>query len=329
MFKNHIKIAWRNLKKQPFFTFLNTFGLAIGMAGGLLIALYIYDELTFDKMFADADRIHRIDTDIKFGGAEIMATEVSAPMAGAMENDFPQVEKTVRFRDRGSMLLRKSGTEMNAKELNATFVDSTFFDMFGIDLLVGDTQTALKQPNTLVLTKTAAEKHFGIHEALGQILLLNNTDTYTVTGVIDDLPKNSFLRNHTIFMAMAGFENSRENHWGNANFYTFFKMIPGSSIEEFQVPLQGMFKKYMLPWAQDYFPGITEESFKAAGNYVRYHTIGLTDIHLYSSNRQSEMSPNSSIQNVYILLFIGLFLIILASVNFMNLSTSQSLKRAK
>jgi len=329
MFKNHIKIAWRNLKKQPFFTFLNTFGLAIGMAGGLLIALYIYDELTFDKMFADADRIHRIDTDIKFGGAEIMATEVSAPMAGAMENDFPQVEKTVRFRDRGSMLLRKSGTEMNAKELNATFVDSTFFDMFGIDLLVGDTQTALKQPNTLVLTKTAAEKHFGIHEALGQILLLNNTDTYTVTGVIDDLPKNSFLRNHTIFMAMAGFENSRENNWGNANFYTFFKMIPGSSIEEFQVPLQGMFKKYMLPWAQDYFPGITEESFKAAGNYVRYHTISLTDIHLYSSNRQSEMSPNSSIQNVYILLFIGLFLIILASVNFMNLSTAQSLKRAK
>ena len=95
MFKNHIKIAWRNLKKQPFFTFLNTFGLAIGMAGGLLIALYIYDELTFDKMFADADRIHRIDTDIKFGGAEIMATEVSAPMAGSLKviaaffNDLP------------------------------------------------------------------------------------------------------------------------------------------------------------------------------------------------------------------------------------------------
>ncbi|MGB5460626.1 MAG: ABC transporter permease, partial [Eudoraea sp.] len=329
MLKNHIKIAWRALKKQPFFTFLNTFGLAIGMAGGLLIALYIYDELTFDKMFADADRIYRIDSDVKFGGAEIKGTEVAAPMAGAMQSDFPQVEKTVRFRDRGSMLLKKSDTELNAKELNVTFVDSTFFDMFGIELLAGDSRTALTQPNTLVLTRTAAEKHFGIRDAVGQNLLLNNTDIYTVTGVIDDLPKNSFLRNHTVFMAMAGYADSHENNWGNSNYYTFIKLIPGANIEEFQVPLQGMFTKYLLPWAQDYFPGITEESFKAAGNYVRYHTIGLTDIHLNSTNRQSEMSANSSIQNVYILSFIGLFLMVLASVNFMNLSTAQSLKRTK
>ncbi len=329
MLKNHIKIAWRSLKKQPFFTFLNTFGLAIGMAGGLLIALYLYDELTFDNMFADADRIYRIDSDIKFGGAEIKGTEVAAPMAGAMQSDFPQVEKTVRFRDRGSMLLKKSGTELNSKELNVTFADSTFFDMFGIDLLVGDSRTALTQPNTLVLTRTAAEKHFGIRDALGQNLLLNNTDTYTVTGVIDDLPKNSFLRNHTVFMAMAGYADSHEDNWGNSNYYTFIKLIPGASVKDFQSPLQGMFKKYLLPWAQDYFPGITEESFKAAGNYVRYHTIGLTDIHLNSTNRQSEMSANSSIQNVYILSFIGLFLMVLASVNFMNLSTAQSLKRAK
>ncbi|MGB5482731.1 MAG: ABC transporter permease, partial [Eudoraea sp.] len=214
MLKNHIKIAWRALKKQPFFTFLNTFGLAIGMAGGLLIALYIYDELTFDKMFADADRIYRIDSDVKFGGAEIKGTEVAAPMAGAMQSDFPQVEKTVRFRDRGSMLLKKSDTELNAKELNVTFVDSTFFDMFGIELLAGDSRTALTQPNTLVLTRTAAEKHFGIRDAVGQNLLLNNTDIYTVTGVIDDLPKNSFLRNHTVFMAMAGYADSHENNWG-------------------------------------------------------------------------------------------------------------------
>ncbi|WP_337251747.1 ABC transporter permease [Maribacter halichondriae] len=192
MFKNHIKIAWRSLKKQPFFTFLNTFGLAIGMAGGLLISLYIYDELSFDKMFADADRIYRIDTDIKFGGAEIAASEAAPPMAAAMQRDFSQVEMTIRFRDRGSALIRKTGTKNNTKELRVTFVDSTFFDMFGIDLIVGDPKTALTEPNTLVLTKTAAEKHFGIRNAIGQSLLLNNTDTYTVTGVIENLPKNSF-----------------------------------------------------------------------------------------------------------------------------------------
>ena len=328
MFKNYLKIAWRSLKKQPFFTFLNTFGLAIGMAAALLISLYINDELSFDKMFADANRIYRIDADIKFGGAEIDASQTSAPMAGTLQRDFPQVESTVRFRDQGSMLLKKSGTKANTKELRATFVDSTFFDFFGIDLLVGDIKTALIQPNTLVLTKTAAEKHFGIQNALGQNVLLNNTDTYTVTGVIDDLPKNSFLREHSVFMAMAGLADSREDLWGNTNYYTFIKLIPATTAEDFRVPLQSILEKYLLPWAQDVFPGITMESFAASGNYYRYHTMPLTDIHLHS-NRQSEMSANSSIQNVYILSFIALFLIVLASVNFMNLSTAHSLKRAK
>ncbi|NAY93331.1 FtsX-like permease family protein [Muricauda sp. JGD-17] len=328
MFKNHIKIAWRSLKKQPFFTFLNTFGLAIGMTGALLISLFIYDELSFDKMFADAHRIYRIDADIKFGGAEIDASQTSAPMAGTLQRDFPQVESTVRFRDQGSMLLKKSGTVANTKELRATFVDSTFFDFFGVKLLFGDTKTALTQPNTLVLTKTAAEKHFGVKNAIGQSLILDNTDTYTVTGVIDDLPKNSFLRDHSVFMAMAGLADSREDLWGNTNYYTFIKLIPTAKIEDFQAPLQSILEKYLLPWAQQVFPGLTMESFAASGNYYRYHSMPLTDIHLYS-NRQSEMSANSSIQNVYILSFIALFLIVLASVNFMNLSTAHSLKRAK
>ena len=328
MFKNYLKIAWRSLKKQPFFTFLNTFGLAVGMAGALLISLFIYDELSFDKMFADANRIYRIDADIKFGGAEIEASQTSAPMAKTLLRDFPQVEATVRFRDQGSLLLKKTDAEANTKELRVTYVDSTFFDFFGIKLLSGDVKTALTQPNTLVLTKTAAKKHFGAGDALGQSLVLDNTDIYTVAGVIDDLPKNSFLRDHSVFMAMAGLADSREDLWGNTNYYTFVKLIPTARIEDFQAPLESILEKYLLPWAQQVFPGLTMESFAASGNYYRYHTMPLTDIHLYS-NRQSEMSANSSIQNVYILSFIALFLMVLASVNFMNLSTAHSLKRAK
>ncbi|WP_422082869.1 ABC transporter permease [Ulvibacterium sp.] len=328
MFRNYLKIAWRNLKKQPFFTFLNTFGLAIGMAGGLLISLYIYDELSHDAMFADADRIYRIDADIKFGGAAQKSAEVSEPMAAAMQRDFAQVENTVRFRNGGSQLIRRTGTESNTKELGGTFVDSTFFKMFGIELLVGDPKTALTQPNTLVLTKTAAEKHFGVKDALGQRLLLNNTDTYTVTGVMDDLPKNSFLRNHSVFMAMAGFDDGQMGDWGSHNYFTFVKLIKGADIQDFQEPLQSMFETYLIPFVQNVFPGITKESFEASGNYLRYKTIALTDIHLYS-DADSELAPVSSVQNVYILSFIALFLIILASVNFMNLSTAHSLKRAK
>lgn len=328
MIKNYLKIAWRNLKKQPFFTFLNVFGLAVGMAGGLLISLYIYDELSFDKMFADADRIHRINVDIKFGGEEIILPEVSAPMALAIEKDYPQIELITRFRNRNSLSIRKSGTELNVKETKTAYADDTFFDMFGIDLLVGNPKTALKEPNSIVLTKTAAEKHFKLTEALGQSVIVNNNEPYIVTGVMDDPPKNSFLREHTIFMAMSGNEQIKSDSWSNNNYATFIKLMPNAKIEDFQVYLESVFGKYFIPFAQQYYPGITEESFLAAGNYFKFSTIPLTDIRLHS-NRYPEFSPNGSIQNVYILSFIAIFLIVLASVNFMNLSTAHSLKRAK
>ena len=328
MFKNYIKIAWRSLKKQAFFTFLNTFGLAIGMAGALMISLYIYDELSYDKMFADADRIYRIDTDVKFGGAEIKAAESAPPMAAALKRDYSQVESTVRFRTVGSMYLKKVGGDKSSKETHVTYADSTFFEFFGINLLAGNPKTALTGTNSLVLTKTAAEKYFGSTDVLGQDLLLDNSDTYTVTGIIDDMPKNSYFNEYSVFLAMAGNVASREELWGSNNYFTFIKLIPGASVEDFKEPLQGMLERYMLPWAQKYFPGMTAESFAASGNYIRYHTMALTDIHLYS-DRSSEMNATSSIQNIYILSFIGLFLIILASVNFMNLSTAHSLKRAK
>ncbi len=328
MLKNHLKIALRSLKKQSFFTLLNTLGLAIGIAGGLLISLYIHDELSFDTMFTDADRIHRVNADIKFGGEDRKFAVTPAPLAETIDNDFSEVELAMRFRTRGSMLVRKSDAEVNVKEKQSTFVDSTFFKMFDIKLLVGDVKTALKSPSTLVMTKSAAEKHFGIQDAIGQILLLNNTETYTVAGVIDDLPKNSFLRDHTIFMAMAGYDDSRVVNWGSNNYQTFIKLIPSARIEDLQAPLRAFLGKYVIPGVQQYMPGITEEQFKAAGNHLIYSTIPLTDIHL-KSDRVAEISGNNSIQSIYILSFIAVFLIVLACVNFMNLSTAYSLKRAK
>lgn len=327
MFNNNLKIGWRNLKRQPFLTFLNTFGLAIGMAGGLLISLFIYDEFSFDKMFPDADRIHRINVDIKFGGQAQEFAVVPPPLAEIVL-DYSQVELTTRFRTQGSMLLKKTDAVLNVKELQTTFVDSSFFEMFGFELLEGDTKTALRNPNSLILTKTAAEKHFKLSEAMGQSLLLNNSDAYIVTGVIDDLPENSFLRNHSVFMAMSGYEDSRNVEWGSNNYNTFIKLTPAADIESFQEPLQAIFQKYLIPYAKKFIPGLTLESFRESGNYVNYSTMPLTDIHLHS-NRVAEISPNNSIQNVYILSFIGFFLILLASVNFMNLSTAHSLKRAK
>ncbi len=328
MFKNNLKIAWRSLKKQPFFTFLNIFGLAIGMAGGLLLSLYIYDELSYDKMFADSDRIYRVNSDMKFGGKAERLAEVSAPMAEAMLNDIPEVEMVTRFRGIGSIFIRSEEARNNVREASVTYADSTFFTMLGVPLLHGDEQTALVEPNTLVMTKTAAEKHFPIDQAIGKTVVLNDQNTYRVTGVIDDLPTNSFLQDRGLFLSMAGYEDSRMAEWGSHNYYTLIKLMPGTSGADIQDKLQSMVGKYLIPYAQQFYPGITEQQFLDSGNYVNYSTIPLTKVHLYSG-RSPEFSPVSDIKNVYILGAIALILLVLASVNFMNLSTAHSLKRSK
>jgi len=328
MFKNNIKIAWRSLKKQPFFTFLNIFGLAIGMAGGLLLGLYIYDDLSHDKMFTDADRIYRINGDMKFGGAEENTSEVSAPMAQALVNDIPEVELATRFRNIGSVFIRPEDVMDNVREHHMAYADSTFFEMFGVNLLYGDERTALTEPNTLVMTRTAAEKHFPIDQAIGQTLMINDQEVYTVTGIMEDLPKNSIFKDKPIFLSMSGYDDAQQADWGSHNYYTFIKLIPGASAENIQDEMQSMVGTYVIPYAQRFFPGITEQQFLDAGNYINYSTIPLTDIHLYSG-RSPEFSTVSDIKNIYILGAIALILLVLASVNFMNLSTAHSLKRSK
>ncbi|TXN37776.1 FtsX-like permease family protein [Flagellimonas hymeniacidonis] len=333
MLKNHIKIAWRSLKKHPFFTFLNIFGLAIGMAGCLLISMYIYDELSFDGMFPDGNRIHRINIDNTNGGETNKYASVAAPLGHTLMQDYPQIEMVTRFRDMSSILLRKTEAKQNIKENHIIGVDSTFFDMFGLTLLKGNPETALKAPKTLILTQTAAQKHFGSDRVLGQTLLLDNKDVYTVTGVIDDLPENSFLRNHTIFISMTSFPDAESPSWANWNYSTFIKLHSEASIQSLNAPLKNIYETYMIPWIQTFDPSMTlkkfRESRKASGNNMVWSTTPLTDIHLYSSNRKGELSPNNDIENIYILSAIGLFLIILASVNFVNLSTAQALKRVK
>ncbi|WP_420603612.1 ABC transporter permease [Flagellimonas sp.] len=333
MFKNHIKIAWRSLKTQPFFTFLNIFGLSVGMVGSLLISLYIYDEMSFDTMFADADNIHRINIDNTNGGETNKYASVAAPLGPTLAQDYPQIKMVTRFRDMNSVLLKKTEAEQNIKENHVIGVDSTFFDMFGLTLLKGNPKTALKEPNTLILTKSAAQKHFEDSEALGQAVLLDNKDVYTVTGIIADLPKNSFLRNHSIFISMASFPDAESPSWANWSFSTFIKLHPEAKIQSLEAPLNTIYETYMIPWIQTFDPSMTlkkfRESRKASGNNMVWSTIPLTKIHLHSLNRKGELSPTNDIENIYILSAIGLFLIILASVNFVNLSTAQALKRAK
>ena len=193
MLKNNIKVSWRSLKRQPFFTALNSIGLAIGMTGALLIGLFIHDELTFDHQFQDADRIYRVNIDNKRAGEVNKYAAVSGPLAEVMRADFPHAEVIARFKNTDSKLIRQIDAMHNIKEEYVVGADSYFFEMFGLDLLLGDKRTALKEKNSIILTRTAAEKHFGLSEALGQQMLVDNDQPYLVTGIIEDFPKNSFF----------------------------------------------------------------------------------------------------------------------------------------
>ncbi|MEO1099154.1 MAG: ABC transporter permease, partial [Bacteroidota bacterium] len=335
MYSNYLKVALRSFTKQPFFTFLNTFGLAVGMAGGLLISLFIYNELNYDKanVFADAERIYRVHIDNKTAGEVTKHAAVSGPLADVIRQDYPHQTLVTRFREVASVLLKKRDDDLNTKEDKVTAVDSTFFEMFEIQLLEGDLNTALKQPKSLVLTQKAAEDYFGTIEALGKSLLVDDGDEYLVTGVVEDMPKNSFLRDYRIFMSLSSYENSKSLAWNNWSFPTFVKLRKEASPQHLKDYLGTVTERYLIPWAMTFVPGLTVESARAAnqetGNYLNFGAMPLTDIHLHSRDRESEFNINSDIQNVYILSAIGFFLILLASVNFMNLSTAYSLKRAK
>ncbi len=332
MFKNYLKVSWRNLKRQPFFTALNTFGLAIGMSGGLLIALFIYDELNHDKMFADADSIYRVNIDNKIGGEANKYAAVSGPLAEVIARDYPHIESITRFKHTGSKLIRQLDAEQNVKEDHVVGADTSFFQMFGLDLIIGNKNTAFREANTLVLTRSAAEKHFGLSEALGQKMLLDNKEVYVVSGVIEDLPKNSFLKDYNVFLSISSFKDHDSPAWDNWNFPTFIKLKPTASESDLQSYLSTVKDRYLIPWALKTYPGLTiqgVEAQEASGNYMIFDAIRFTDIHLYSPNLSGEFNLNGDMQNVYILFFIGAFLVLLASVNFMNLSTARSLKRSK
>lgn len=328
MIQNYFKIAWRNLKKQPFFTFINIFGLSVGMAGALLISLYIVDELSFNRSFKDAERIHRANVDIKFGGQAQEFGVLVAPFAETVKRNFKVVEDATRFRTFGSVLVRRPQTNVNQKEENSTYADPNFLDFFGLNLLEGNSKTALKDPQTVVISASTAKKHFGQSSPIGQSIVLGNNESFRITGVIADLPSNSFLKGYSVFLSMEGYPESKEANWGSNNFSTFLKLIPSAKASDLQKPLQILFEKYMIPFTQSFMPGITRKSFESSGNYIRYGTISLLDLHL-AGNRVAEMNPNGNKQTIYILSFIALFLLVLAVVNFINLSTAQSLKRAK
>ena len=211
MFKNYFKIAWRNLVKNKTFSLINIIGLASGLACFILIALYVTDELSYDRFNEKAGRIYRINSDIVFGGNKLHLAVASDPMGAALKKDYPQVEEFVRFFTSSGSKLIKKGNEF-IRENNVAHVDSTLFDVFTIPVIAGDAKTALNEPNTVVISESAAKKYFATTDVIGKNIETddNGKTLYKVTAVIKDIPHNS----HFTFDMLFSMDNI-QYQWGN------------------------------------------------------------------------------------------------------------------
>ena len=329
MIKNYFKIAFRNLWKNKGYSAINIFGLAVGLATCLLIILYITDELGYDRFYKNSGRIYRINSDIQFGGGKLHMTQTSDMMGQLLKKDYPQVEEYTRIYTNDGNKLIKKGNEF-ITEKNVCSVDSTFFGVFTLPAIEGDIKTALNEINTVVVTESTAIKYFGgSTNIVGKTVEVKNGETvkpYKITAVIRDIPHNSHFKFDFLFSM-----KNVDYEWGqftSHNFHTYLLLKPGTDYKTFANNFDGYINKYVLPSVQQFIKVSSMEEFKKSGNSLEYSLIPLTKIHLYS-DYTFEMSPSGNIQYVYIFAAVALFILVLACINFMNLSTARSVNRAK
>jgi putative ABC transport system permease protein len=320
MINHFFQIAWRNLLKRKFYSFINITGLAVGMACCILIAVYIQNELSYDQYHTKRDRIVRVlqaFRGVKEGvspGApapEEYQVWGNAPIGPALQADFPEIEKVAQFMSPISLLLQHG--EKRFQQDNLLFMDSTAFDVFSWKMIFGNPHTALTAPNTIVLTKKISEKFFGDANPVGQTLRVNNGENFMITGVMEDVPDNSqFTFNGLISMTTARKERAEIfDWWGYVDFYTYLLLKENTNAQSLQAHSTAFLKKH-LPNDK----GFAISFEKMNGAYLH-------------SAAARQPGPIGSLLNVYLFSCIAVFIMLIACINFMNLSTARSLERAK
>ncbi len=323
MLKNYFKVAFRNLWKNKGFSSINIIGLSIGIATCLLIMLYVLDELSYDKYNVHANQIYRINNQIKFGGNYFDIAQSPAMMGPEIVKEFPQVKQYTRLQWYGSLLIKK-GSE-NVRENRVGYADSTLFDVFTLPVISGNPKTALIEPHSLVITESIAKKYFNSTDVVGKTMFINDTGNYKITAVIKNIPAQSHF-NFDIFIPFSESPDSRSDNWLSENYNTYLLLQNNTDPKKLEPLLNEMNNRFVEPLIKSVL-NIGMKEFNKNG-FLHCEIVPLTSIHL-RSNKGSELEANGNIQFVYIFSAIAIFILLIACVNFMNLSTARSANRAK
>ncbi|ELR68419.1 putative FtsX-related transmembrane transport protein [Fulvivirga imtechensis AK7] len=326
MLKNYIKIAFRNILRQKSYAFINIFGLAIGMAATILILLFVQDELSYDDYHEKSDRIYRVSRQWlnAEGESSLHLGHCAPPFGPLLQNDFEGiVEEAVRIGSAYGPLITYK--EKKIEEDNFYLGDANIFEVFSWPLIEGDPKTALVEPAAVVITETTAQKYFGDEDPMDKMLSYSNFGREVelkVTGVAKDVPLNShfkwdFMASFATLEQIVGLENLMQN-WGSNNYGTYVLLEPNHTIDELKAGIPDFFDRHL---------GMGH-SGQPASVSNKLHFMPVTDIHLHS-HLDSEMEANSDIAYVYIYTIIAIFTLVIACINFMNLATARSAKRAK
>jgi len=331
MFKNYLLTALRILLRQKAYAAINIFGLTLGIASSLLILLYIVDELKYDRFHQDIDRMYRVGFIGKLQDTEIYSAQVGLPVGPALMDEAPQVESTVRIVKWNTYPVRFE--EKSFTEKKFLVADSNFFEFFNFKLLTGNNKEVLRGPNKAVITEHAARKYFdykgaGDTSPLGKIFTGGGSGetTFEVSGIAENPPTQSHIQ-FDFVLSMDSWPDARNGIWINTGCITYFKIKPGMQVEAINTKLDYFVEKYMGGDIEKYL-GLTMDQFRAQGNTVGFMTQAMADVHLHST-LSDDLSPNGSIQYVYLFGATAIFIVLLACINFMNLSTARSASRAK
>lgn len=327
MLRNYFKIAFRNLLKSKFYSFINIIGLAVGIACCLLIILFVQDELSYDKHYPHSERLYRINSDINFGGEHSQYALAPAPMAETLVEEFPEVEVAGRFRPYGNWLVKvtdASGNSSTYKEEKFVFADQEILDLFDFNLTKGNRKNALEDPNTLIISESISQKYFGPEDPIGKTLVLDNKDNYMVTGVFQKSAENTHF-DYDILASMESFQDSKEGIWLSHNYNTYIRLAEKADPAAVEAKFPALTKKYLYSQAVSIM-GLNTDEFDVSP--INYSVQPVQEIHL-NSNLDGELSANGDIKFIYVFSAIAAFILIIACINFMNLSTARSSKRAR